>query len=679
MTTNPLYADKEFDTFNAVPPFDILNADFYEEAIKHAIELGLADVEAIVSNPEIPDFFNTIEALENSGRHLDRVLNVFYPLLSAMADDRMMEISVRMSPEISNYSTSISLNPRLWERVKAVYDNRDSQSYTVEQATLLDRTYQSFVRRGAMLEGDDRQRFKDLSAELTELTTRFGQNVLKELNTYEIRLSVNDLDGLPDSLVEAAAALANEKGFEGEYVFTLAQPTYFSFMKYSSNRRLREKMYRLYSGRNISGKYSNVGIMKRIAHIRLQIANLLGFPTYAHYSLQHTMAETPDNVYKLLNDLRDAYMPAWRKEFARLSDFAARFEGDGFELAPWDYSYYANKLRQEQYAYDEEELRPYFELSRVIEGVFSLATRLYGISFEPCADVPVYHPDVRAYRVIDCSGEFLGVLYTDFFPRESKRPGAWMTDFRPQWIDADGTDQRPNVSIVMNFTKPTPSKPSLLTPSEVSTFLHEFGHALHGLLSKTRYASLSGTNVYRDFVELPSQFNENFLTNHEFLYGFARHYQTDEPIPRHYIDRIVESARFGAAYQCLRQLNFGLVDMAWHMITQPVDDEVEFECRAGESVCLFPYVSGTLVSPQFSHIFSGGYAAGYYSYKWAEVLDADAFALFKANGVFNAEIAARFRRSILERGGTEHPATLYRNFRGADASIDALLERDGIV
>lgn len=678
MTTNPLYDDREFDTFNAVPPFDILKADFYEEAIRHAIELGLADVEAIVANPESPDFFNTIEAIENSGRHLDRVLNVFYPLLSAMADDRMMEISVRMSPEISNYSTSISLNQRLWERVKSVYDNRNSQSYTVEQATLLDRTYQSFVRRGATLEGADRQRFKDLSAELTELTTRFGQNVLKELNTYEIRLSTKDLDGLPDSLVEAAAALANEKGFAGEYLFTLAQPTYFSFMKYSSNRRLREKMYRLYSGRNILGEYSNVGIMKRIAHIRLQIAKLLGFPTYAHYSLQHTMAETPDNVYKLLNDLRDAYMPAWRKEFDQLSDFAARFEGVDFELAPWDYSYYANKLRQQQYAYDEEELRPYFELSRVIKGVFSLATRLYGISFEQCADVPVYHPDVSAYRVIDDNGEFLGVLYTDFFPRESKRPGAWMTDFRSQWIDADGTDQRPNVSIVMNFTKPTPSKPSLLTPSEVSTFLHEFGHALHGLLSKTRYASLSGTNVYRDFVELPSQFNENFLTNYEFLDGFAQHYQTDEPIPRHYIDRIVESARFGAAYQCLRQLNFGLVDMAWHMITQPVDDEVEFECRAGESVRLFPYVPGTLVSPQFSHIFSGGYAAGYYSYKWAEVLDADAFALFKANGVFNAEIAARFRHSILERGGTEHPATLYRNFRGADASIDALLERDGI-
>lgn len=673
---NPFY--EEFATFNAAPPFDKIDIDCYEAAIDRGIKLALEEVDRITDNVESPSFENTIEALERSGSDLNRVLNVFYPLNSAMADDSMMELSVKMMPKLSDYQTSVSLNERLWKRIKAVYDNRDAMNLTPEQSMLLQRTYDSFKRNGALLEGEARAQFKRLSAERDELTTLFGQNVLKELNTYEIPLQSGDLDGLPESLVEAAAHLAKERGYDGKYLFTLSQPTYMSFMKYSSRRDLREKMYRLYMGRNLTGKYSNVDIMKCIAYVRLQIANLLGYATYADYSLCHTMAETPGNVYKLLHELRDAYIEAWKVERAELDAFVASIEDAPMTLQPWDYSFYSNKLRESKYSYDEECLRPYFELNRVIGGVFGLAENLYGVSFVQRYDLPVYHPDVKVFEVRDSDGGLIGLLYADFFPRENKRSGAWMTDFKSQWVDADGKDNRPNVSIVMNFTKPTETKPSLLTPDEVSTFLHEFGHALHGLFSKVRYESLSGTNVYRDFVELPSQFNENFLSTRKFLDSFARHYVTDEPIPQEYVDKIIESTRFGAAYRCLRQLGFGLIDMAWHTITSPVDDEVAFESEACRSVALFDDVDGALISPQFGHIFSGGYAAGYYSYKWAEVLDADAFALFETNGVFDADTARRFKSCILERGGTEHPATLYRRFRGQDATIDALLRRDGI-
>ena len=503
----------------------------------------------------------------------------------------------------------------------------------------------------------------------SELSTKFGQNVLKELNTYEIWLTKDDLAGLPEGVVEAAALAAKEKSREGEFLFTLAQPTYMAFMKYSDRRDLREKMYRLYSSRNTKGEFSNVEILKQIADKRRQLANLLGYNTYAEYSLVNTMAEKPENVYKLLNELRDAYIPAQKKEFAELTQFASGLEGKSFEIKPWDYSYYSNKLKQSKYSYDEEEMRPYFELNNVIDGVFGLATKLYGLTFVPAPDVEVYHPDVKAFEVKDRNGEYVGIIYTDFFPRESKSPGAWMTEFKPQWTEADSTNSRPHVSIVMNFTKPTDTKPSLLTPYEVETFLHEFGHALHGLMSNTRFASLSGTNVYRDFVELPSQFNENYMTQKQFLDGFARHYQTGEPIPQALVDKIVESAQFGAAYACLRQLNFGLVDMAWHSITAPVDDASKFEIEAGKSVQMFEPVEGTMTSPTFSHIFGGGYAAGYYSYKWATFLE---------NGIFDQKTADEFRTNILMKGGTEHPAELYRRFRGQDPSIDALLKRDGI-
>ena len=543
---------------------------------------------------------------------------------------------------------------------------------------LLQKTYDSFALSGANLQGDDREKYKKLSAELSALTTAFGQNVLKEMNTYQIYLTANDLDGLPESSISAAAEAAEANGRKGEYLFTLDQPVYSAFIKYSTRGDLREKMYRLYNGRNTKGEYSNIDNIKRISELRLEIAKLLGSKTYADHSLKRTMAENPAAVYELLDKLRDAYKPALKAELDELTEFASKYEGHPVTIMPWDYSYYSNKLKGEKYAFDEEALRPYFELDNVVKGVFGLATKLYGLTFTPNEKIEVYHPDVKAYDVNDADGKYIGVLYTDFFPRASKRPGAWMTNFKEEWIEEDGTASRPHVSIVMNFTKPTADKPSLLTPYEVETFLHEFGHSLHGLLADTKYSSLSGTNVYRDFVELPSQFNENYLTEREFLDTFARHYQTGEAIPDELVERLVKSQQYGAAYQCMRQLGFGYLDMAWHTITEPVADPVAFESAAIESVRVFDDVEGTMTSPQFSHIFSGGYAAGYYSYKWAEVLDADAFAYFKERGIFNKEAADSFRKNVLTRGGTEHPAELYRRFRGQDPTIDALLKRDGI-
>ncbi len=668
----------DFTGVHGTAPFSQINDSLWDAAIDRGIALAQAEIDAITSNPAPADFENTIVALERSGEDLNRVLNVFYPLLSANSTDAMMEIAVGASQKLSDYSTSITLNEALWKRIAEVYDRRDSLSLDTEDAMLLQRTYDSFALSGARLQGDDRDTFRRLNAELSELTTRFGQNVLREMNTYEIYLTADDLDGLPESSVTAAAEAAKAKGREGEFLFTLAQPVYSAFMKYSSRPDLRERMYRLYNGRNTSGEYSNMENISRIAEVRRQIAALLGSDTYAAHSLQRTMAENPAAVYDLLDCLRDAYRPALDAEMRELTEFASEMEGHPVTIQPWDYSYYSNKLKAAKYSFDEEALRPYFRLENVIDGVFGLATRLYGLNFTPNDSIEVYHPDVKAFDVSDSDGTFIGVLYTDFFPRESKRPGAWMTGFRDESIAADGTAVRPHVSIVMNFTKPTAEKPSLLTPYEVETFLHEFGHALHGLLADTRYASLSGTSVYRDFVELPSQFNENYLTEKEFLDGFARHYETGEALPQELLDRMISSQRYGAAYACMRQLGFGYLDMAWHTVTEPVADPVAFESAAIEGVRIFPDVDGAMISPQFSHIFSGGYAAGYYSYKWAEVLDADAFAFFKENGIFDSATAESFRRNILSRGGTENPAELYRRFRGRDANIDALLERDGI-
>ncbi len=676
MADNTLLQD--FNTPFGTVPFDSINNSQYEEAIDAGIAKALQGVEAICNQRSVPDFENTIVALERNGKDLERALSVFFNLLSANSDDEMMEISLRVSPKLSDYSTSIALNERLWQRIKQVYDNRDKFNLSDEDKMLLQTTYDSFALNGANLQGDDRETYRALSAELSELTTKFGQNVLKELNTYEIWLNEEDLAGLPADIVAQAAADASEKGRDGEYLFTLQQPTYVAVLKYSDRPDLRERFYRLYNSRNTKGEYSNMENMKRIAELRRQIANLLGSETFAGHHLKRTMAETPANVYDLLDRLRDAYMPAMKKEMAELTQFASDTEGRPVEIKPWDYSYYANKLKNAKYSYDEEELRPYFPLDNVIDGVFGLATKLYGLTFTPNDSIQVYHPDVKAFEVRNPDGSLVGILYTDFFPRASKRPGAWMTSFREQYIDENGINVRPLVSIVMNFTKPTAEKPSLLTPYEVETFLHEFGHALHGLLADTRYSSLSGTNVYHDFVELPSQFNENYLTEKEFLDGFARHYITGDTIPQELVAKIVRSSQFGAAYACIRQLGFGYTDMAWHDAKQPIDDAVALERNATEQVKVFEPVDDMIFSPTFSHIFAGGYAAGYYGYKWAEVLDADAFAKFKENGIFDKKTADEFRDNILTRGGTENPAKLYRQFRGQDPSVDALLIRDGI-
>ena len=673
---NPLL--NKFDTPEQTAPFSKINNSHYLPAIKAGIAKAYKEIDRIVDNTDKPTFENTIVALENSGSDLDRTLNVFYPLLSADSDEEMMQISLEASQLLSEYSTAIALNEKLWQRIRYVYDNKDKYNLDAEDSMLLQESYEGFARNGALLEGDDREEYRKLSARISELTTLFGQNVLKELNTYEIYLGEEDISGLPENLIEEASAAAKAKGRDEEYLFTLAQPTYMPFMKYSDKRELREKMWRLYTGRNINGEFSNIDILKEIAETRYRIAKLLGYPTAADYILERTMAKTPSRVYELLDRLRDAYRPAEVKEIEQITRFASELEGEQIELKPWDYSYYANKLKERKFAYSEEELRPYFKLENVIDGVFGLATRLYGLQFKERNDIDVYHPDVKVFEVDDADGSYLGILYTDFFPRDTKRPGAWMTEFKSEWKEPDGKSSRPHISIVMNFTKPTATKPSLLTPYEVSTFLHEFGHALHGLLADTRYKSLSGTNVRRDFVELPSQFNENFLNEKEFLDSFARHYETGEAIPQSLIDRMKSASQFGAAYACLRQLNFGYLDMAFHTVTGPIENVVEFEKAAGESVMIFHPEDNSLVAPQFSHIFAGGYAAGYYSYKWAEVLDADAFAKFKADGIFNRDTAMSFRHNILERGGTEEPDKLYRRFRGKEPSIDALLRRDGI-
>lgn len=674
---NPFF--QEFNTTHHTAPFSQIKNSHYEEAIDRGIEKANAEIKQIVDNPSAPDFENTIVALERVGNDLNRVLGVFYPMLSANADDEMLEIAMKVSPKLSDYSTSIVLNEDLWKRVKTVYENRASYKLDPEQTTLLQNTYDMFAQNGANLQGDDREKYRKLSAELTRLTTLFGQNVLKEMPTYEMWLTAADLDGLPESSTAPAAEAAKEKGREGEYLFTLDAPVYMSFMKNSTRRDLRERMWRLYTGRNTSGEYSNIEVMKNIADVRRQIANLLGSPNYATHSLKRTMAKNPEGVYKLLNQLREAYTAPMKAEIAELNAFASETEGRPFTMMPWDYSYYANKLKTAKYSFDEEALRPYFELDNTIKGVFGLATKLYDLQFTQNPSIEVYHPDVKAFDVNDADGNFIGVLYTDFFPRASKRQGAWMTNLFEQYVDSTGVDHRPHISIVMNFTKPTADKPSLLTPYEVETFLHEFGHSLHGLLAKGKYASLSGTNVYRDFVELPSQFNENYLNEKEFLDGFARHYINGDSIPQEQIDRLVASQQYGAAYACMRQLMFGFLDMAWHTTTAPIDDAVAFEIAAVKPVEIFAPVEGSLTSPQFSHIFSGGYAAGYYSYKWAEVLDADAFDFFKQNGIFDKKTADAFRTNVLEKGGSEDPAELYRRFRGQDPSVDALMRRDGIL
>lgn len=668
---------KEFKTTHNVVPFDRIEKSFYEAAVDSGIKEAQAEIDAIVNQRSRPTFENTIVALENAGETLNRVLNTFYPILSADGDDEMNEISLRISPKLSEHSANIVLNEALWQRVKTVYDNRDKFDLSTEDKTLLQNTYDSFAHSGANLQGADRETYRKLTAELSELNLKFEQNTVKATAAYEMWLTKDDLAGLPESAVEAAALAAKSKGKEGQYLITLQYPSYSAFMKYSSRRDLREKLYRAYNTQCIGGDNDNTAVMRRIAEVRLEIAKLLGYKTFAEYSLVHTMAENPTNVYNLLNSLRDAYKPAWKKELKELTDYATKLEGKKMTLQIWDYSYYSNKLKTEKYSYNDEDLRPYFELNNVIKGVFGLATRLYGLHFTENQNYSVYHPEVKSFDVTDELGNFVGVLYTDFFPRDTKRSGAWMTEFRPERI-VDGVSQRPHVTLTMSFTQPTETKPSLLTFYEVETFIHEFGHALHSLLTQVQYQSLAGTSVYRDFVEVPSQFNENFLTQREFLDSFAKHYQTGETIPQDLVDKVIKSSQFGAAYACLRQLGFGYLDMAYHSITAPVTDVEKFERDATKDVQTFPAIEGCLSAPQFNHIFSGGYAAGYYSYKWSEVIEADAFQYFKDNGIFNPEVAKSWKDNVLSRGGTEKPMILYKRFRGQEPTVDALLIRDGI-
>ena len=676
--SNPFLS--KYRTPYSTAPFDKIKTEHYEPAFEAGIRQHQQEIDAIVNQRSTPTFENTIEALDRSGDLLTRVSSVFFALLSAESNDEMMEISQRISPKLSEHSNNINLNEGLFQRVKAVYDNREEMNLTPEQTMLLTETYNGFVRSGANLSGTDKERYRQLSSELSQLTLTFGQNVLKETNRFSMLLTdKKELEGLPQDIIEAAAELAREEGKEG-WLFNLSYPSYVPFMKYSSRRDLREKMYRAYNSRCTGGEYNNLDIMKRIAEVRLEIARLMGKNTYAEYALERRMAQNSQNVYNLLNQLLEAYTPTALQEVKEVQGFAIGKEGRNITLMPWDWSYYADKLKDAKYDLNDEMLKPYFELENVKKGIFGLATDLYGITFQKNEAIPVYHPEVEAFEVKDADGRMLAILYTDFHPRSGKRSGAWMTEFKGQWREKNGEDSRPHITIVMNFSRPSGNQPALLTYDEVETFIHEFGHALHGMFANTTYPSLSGTNVYRDFVELPSQIMENWLSEKDFLDRFAVHYQSGEKIPEALVQKIRDAGNFNVGYACLRQLSFGLLDMAWHTITAPIDTDVAtFEKKPSASTQILPAVEGAVTGAQFSHIFSGGYAAGYYSYKWAEVLDADAFALFKERGIFDKETATSFRKNILEKGGTEPPMELYKRFRGSEPSIEALMRRDGIL
>jgi len=674
---NPFFA--ETGTPHQTVPFHLIRTEHYEPAINQAMEEHDREIEAIIHNPEAPTFGNTIVALEKSGALLDRVTTVFGNMLSAETNDEMQDIASRVMPKLSEHSNNITLNEQLFGRIKAVYENTDKESLGTEERTLLQNTYDGFVRNGANLDDKQKERFREIAAQMSILTLNFSQNNLKETNAFELHLEDNQLDGLPESALEAYAQNARERGKEG-HIVTLHAPSFGPFMKYSTHRDLRQQLYMAYNTQCTgANEHNNEDIVRQLVNLRQEGAQLLGFDTVADLVLTRRMAENSGNVYRLLDQLFEAYAPAARLEVSEVEALAKEMEGEDFQLMPWDWAYYSDKLKMKKFDLDDEALRPYFELGKVIEGVFGLATRLYGITFAKNENISTYHEDVSAYEVFDKDGSFLAVLYTDFHPRAGKRSGAWMTSFKGQWKDEHG-DSRPHISVVMNFTKPTADKPALLSFSEVNTFLHEFGHALHGMFADSTYQSLSGTNVYWDFVELPSQFMENFAIEKEFLATFAKHYQTGETIPEELIRRIVDASNFNVAYACLRQLSFGYLDMAWYTRTTPFEGDVRtYERQAWAKTQILPSVEGTCMSVQFSHIMAGGYAAGYYSYKWAEVLDADAFSLFKEKGIFNPDVANSFRTEVLSKGGTEHPMTLYKRFRGQEPGIEALLKRNGII
>lgn len=674
---NPLL--EKYNTPYETIPFDKIKIEHYMPAFEAGMKEHNKEIEAIVSNPKPATFENTIEALEKSGYLLNKVSSPFFNLLSSETNDEMQAIAQKVSPLLSEHGNAITLNDKLFVRVKAVYDSRTSLKLSSEQQMLLQKSYDRFAENGANLSTKDKEIYKQISKDLSMLTLNFGQNGLKETNKWSLNITDKALlNGLPQDVLDMLALNAKKASKEG-WLLDLKATTYGPVMKYADNRDLRRELYMAYATRNmLGGEFDNVENIRKIANLRLQMAKLLGHKSFADYSLVHRMAENKANVYSLTDKLLAAYKPAAIKEYAEVQAYANK-NGAYFQVQAWDWSYYSEKLKAEKFDLTDEMLKPYFELENVKKGVFGLATKLYGIKFVKNNNIPVYHSEVDAYDVLDEKGKFLSVLYTDFHPRDGKRSGAWMSEFKGQWMDGK-KDSRPQITIVMNFTRPTETKPALLTFDEYTTFLHEFGHALHGMLSKCTYESLSGTNVYRDFVELPSQIMENWGPEKAFLDGFAVHYKTGEKIPVELITKIKDSENFNVANFCLRQLSFGYLDMAWHSIEIPyAGDVIRMEKEAMSKTQILPVVNDAAMSPTFNHIFAGGYAAGYYSYKWAEVLDADAYAVFVKNGIFDKKTANAFRQNILMKGGTEHPMQLYKKFKGQEPTIDALLKRHGIL
>lgn len=674
---NPLL--EKYSTPHGTVPFDKIKTENYMPAFEEAMVVHKREIDDIVNNPKAPDFLNTIVALENSGELLSKVSSPFYNLLSAETNDELQEIAEKISPVMTEHGNAITLNEKLFARVKTVYDQKEKLKLNQEDGKLLQKTYDSFADNGANLSETDKEKYRELTKKLSMLTLQFGQNVLKETNAWSLHITDKSLlSGIPEDVLDIYSGNAKKKDKEG-WLLDLKVTSYLPFMQYADNRDLRREYYMANASRcMLGGDYDNRQNMTDIVNTRLEIAKLLGSASYADKVLKRRMAENKDNVYTLLNDLLTAYKPAAEKEYEEIQDYADS-KGAYFKVQPWDWSYYSEKLKSEKFQVNDEMLKPYFKLENVIKGVFGLATQLYGITFEKNEKIPVYNDEVTAYEVKDSKGKFLAVLYTDFHPRDSKRAGAWMSDFKDQKFE-NGKDSRPHITIVMNFTRPTSAKPALLTYSELTTFLHEFGHSLHGMMTRCHYESLSGTSVYRDFVELPSQFMENYASQKEFLDRFAEHYETGEKIPAELIQKIKDADNFHAAYSCLRQLSFGFLDMGWHTLEQPFEgDVIEFEKNAMASTQILPVSQGVSMGPVFSHIFAGGYAAGYYGYKWAEVLDADAFAKFQENGIFDKKTASSFLKNILEKGGTDEPMTLYKNFRGQEPTIDALLRRNGII
>ena len=659
------------------PEFDKISNEHYLPAFEAGIKEGKAEIDAIVANEEEPTFENTIEAMEYAGQTLNRVAGIFYNLMEAHTNEQMQAIAEQVSPMLTEFSMYTSLNAQLFERVKAVYEKKDELGLDVDQMKLLEDTYRGFVRGGANLSAEDKEAFSKISEELSLASLQFSKNVLAATNAYTLHITDSaDLAGLPGYVKIMGAETAKEKGLEG-WAFTLQYPSFGPFMKYSENRELRRQMWTAYNTRALSGENDNTELVKKIVELRVKKAQLLGYETFADYALEVRMAKDRKTVEEFIMQLLEPSLPYAKKDVKAVADYA-RANGFTEKLMPWDFSYWSERLQKAEYSLDEELLKPYFQLENCIDAVYGLATRLYGITFHELDNVPVYHDEVKVYEVKDADGSHLALLYADFFPRESKRGGAWMTEFRGQSIQ-NGVEQRPFINIVMNFTKPTADAPSLITHSELTTFLHEFGHALHGILAQGRYPSLTGTGVSRDFVELPSQIMENWAYEPEYLNTFAKHYQTGEPIPAELIEKIVAAKNFQAGYAQVRQLHFGYIDMKWHTLTEvPAEGVATYEQKILAPYAVMPQVDGTAFSPSFSHIFTGGYSAGYYSYKWAEVLEADAFSLFKEKGIFNTEVSGAFRTDILEKGGTEDEAVIYRNFRGHDPQPEALMEKLGL-